>query len=82
MQKSNINWTNINWDEADKNVAINTDPGERRFMVFDRLVPKRRFNRGPKPKMTGRDIRSKNGEGGIQRLSGFLKKNAFKKRKK
>ena len=40
-------------------LMVNSDPGERRFMEVDGVMPKRRFTKGQTPTITGADIMSK-----------------------
>ncbi len=72
----------VNWGEVGKYVAINTNPGERRHMGVEGLVPKRRYNKGPKPQITGEDAKSKEGIGGDAEAQWVFKTKPFSDKEK
>ena len=51
--ESEAKFEGVNYFEAGKYIAINTQPWEARKMGVENLIPRRRYNRGPKPKITG-----------------------------
>ena len=56
---SEIKWQGINYLEAARYVAINLEPWEVRSLGLERIVPRRRFRKGCKPGLTGRENMSK-----------------------
>ena len=54
-----VNWKGINYKECSRYVAIHYEPWEVRRMGLKRVVPWRRYNKGTKPGVKGKEVMGK-----------------------
>ena len=55
FMKSNLNIDGVNYKEAARYVAMRYDPFEVRKMALERIIPKRKYRKGTKPGVTGKE---------------------------
>ena len=57
--KTKLRVEGMNWQEVARYVAMGYDPFEKRALGLERILPKRRFHKGAKPGVTGKEPLSK-----------------------
>ena len=61
LLKSDLVVEGINYKQLAKYVAVNWSPGRVKIEGLDKITPRRRYTRGPKPQISGKESRSGRG---------------------